>query len=450
MNIYEFAIINGQVVLPDGTIVHANIGVRQGKIDVITPEPIDAVETVDAEGKYVIPGVVDEHYHSWWGYDVDTHEISTRAAAKGGVTTLVEMPLDNPPTITRRRLEDKLAIVGGQFHVDYAAIGGYFADDPSEVHAMAEAGVVAYKIFTGDVAPPGMFPGTSDEELLDLMRRIKSEGLTLLAHCENAGIVCCESARIKAEGRGDAKAWDDARPWYAEVEAVQRVALLAKMTGVRVVVVHVASPDAVDVITQARKEGVDIWAETLPHQICLNQDTMGTDARMKWNPPTRDQQAVDRLWTQLKDGDIHTIGSDHAPLTKFEGADVWKQSPGAGNVLETMLPVVATEALYHRGIELPRLVEVFSSTPARLMGLYPRKGAIQVGSDADLVVLETEGSRHVDAQSLEFLNQQAKWSPYDGAEVKVFPLCTVVRGQVVYRDGDIVGQLGHGEFITIG
>lgn len=445
---HDFAIINGQAVLPGGAIESVNIGARGGKIVTITSDHIDADEVVDAAGKYVIPGVVDEHYHSWWGYGVETHEISSRAAAKGGVTTLVEMPLDDPPTITRSRLEAKLAQVGDQYHVDFAAIGGYYAEDPEEVHAMADAGVVAYKIFTGDVAPPGMFPGTSDAELLDLMRRIKSENLTLLAHCENSGIVCCESARVRAEGRGDAKAWDDARPWFAEVDAVQRVAIMAKVTGARVVVVHVATPEAVDVIAQARREGADIWAETLPHQLCLNQEAMGDDTRLKWNPPTRQRSAVDRLWSQLQAGDIHCIGSDHAPLPKFEGADIWAQSPGAGNVLETMLPIVATEAMYGRGIGLAALVEVFSSTPAKILGLHPRKGAIQIGSDADLVVLETEGSRIIDAQQLEFYNQSAKWSPYDGREVKVYPLCTVVRGKIVYRDGEVVGPLGHGTYLT--
>ncbi|KQU71609.1 hypothetical protein ASC75_24300 [Aminobacter sp. DSM 101952] len=345
-------------------------------------------------------------------------------------------------------LRAKLSQVGGNYHVDYAAIGGYCPDRPEEVHAMVRAGVVSIKIFTGDVAPPGMFPGTSDAELMDLMRRVKSENVTLMAHCENAGIVSAETARVRAEGKTGPAAWDEARPWFAEVDAVQRLATLAKATSARVIVVHISTPQAVDVITAARRDGVDIWAETLPHQLCVDLESGLDDARLKWNPPPRSRNAVDGLWERLARGEIHSIASDHAPLTKINGADIWNQNPGAGNVLETMLPVVATEAIFKRGISLARLVEAMAVNPAKILGLYPRKGSIQIGADADLVVLETNGKRIIDGQALEFFDQTAKWSPYHGREVKVFPISTIVRGKVVYLDGEVIGPLGHGKYVT--
>lgn len=444
---YDLAVINGSVILPGGSTVAANIGISDGKIADISLRPIDAGKTIDAAGKTVIPGLVDQHFHCWWGFGVETHEIATRAAAKGGVTTIIEMPLDKPATLSSELFHAKMAQVGDQYHVDYALIGGYDAERPDEVHAMVRDGAVAIKIFTGDVAPPGMFPGTSDAELMDLMRRVKKDNVTLMAHCENAGIVSAETARVKAEGKSGPAAWDEARPWFAEVDAVQRMAMLAKATGARVIVVHVSTPEAIDVITAARHDGADIWAEVLPHQLCLDLDSAGDDTRLKWNPPPRRRTAVDGLWQRLAAGEIHSIASDHAPLTKKAGADIWTQGPGAGNVLETMLPVVAAEAA-KRGIGLAPLVDALCATPAKILGLYPRKGAIQVGADADLVVLETNGHRVIDGQALEFFNQKAKWSPYDGRVVTVYPDRTILRGKVIYQNGEVVGPLGYGKYVT--
>jgi allantoinase len=449
MTIYDLAVINGRVVLPDGSTVVANIGVTDGKISSISNLPLDAAKTIDASGKTVIPGLVDQHFHSWWGFGVETHEIATRAAARGGVTTLVEMPLDKPATLSSELFHAKMAKIGDQYHVDYALIGGYDPERPEEVHSMVRDGAVAIKIFTGDVAPPGMFPGTSDAALMDLMRRVKKDGVVLMAHCENAGIVAAETARVKAEGKSGPAAWDEARPVFAEVEAVQRMVTLAKATGARVIVVHISTPEAVDIITAAREVGVDIWAETLPHQLCLDLDSAGEDTRLKWNPPPRRRSAVEGLWKRLAAGHIHSIASDHAPLTKIEGADIWNQGPGAGNVLETMLPIVATEAA-DRGIDLALLVDAMAASPARIMGLYPRKGAIQVGADADLVVLETNGHRVVDGQALEFFNQKAKWSPYDGRVVRIYPEKTILRGTVIYENEEVVGPLGYGKYISRG
>lgn len=444
---HDLAVVNGKVIVPGGATVTANIGILDGKIVEISALSLDARTVVDASGKTVIPGLVDQHFHSWWGFGVETHEVATRAAAKGGVTTLVEMPLDKPATLTSKLFHDKMAKVGDQYHVDYALIGGYDPERPDEVHSMVRDGAVAIKIFTGDVAPPGMFPGTSDGALLDLMRRVKKDGVVLMAHCENAGIVAAETARVKAEGRSGPAAWNEARPWFAEVDAVQRMATLAKVTGARVIVVHISVPEAVDIITAARRDGVDIWAETLPHQLCVDLESAGDDTRLKWNPPPRKRAAADGLWKRFAAGEVHSVGSDHAPLTKTSGADIWNQGPGAGNVLETMLPIVATEAV-KRGIGLAQLVDAMSATPAKILGIYPRKGAIQIGSDADLVVLETNGKRIIDAKSLEFYHENQKWSPYEGKTAVIYPETTILRGKVIYQNGEVIGPLGYGKYIN--
>ena len=442
---HDLALINGRAVLPGGVVEHVNIGVREGKIATLTDAALDAEETIDVEGLTVLPGLVDEHFHVFRGYGWETYPGATRAAAKGGITTVVDMPLDKPPTLTAEALREKLDAIRDECHVDYAAFGGYLESDPDEIAAMAAAGAVAFKLFTGGVAPPGMYPGVTAGQMLDAMRRIKAEDRTVVVHSENAPIVDFETARLRAEGRNDVATWDEARPWFSELEAVQRVSLVAEVTGCRTVIAHVTAPQSVVAVGEARRRGADVWVETCPHYLCLTLEEMAGDARLKWNPPSRDRASVDRLWQLLGEGHIHTIGSDHAPLPKEPGADIWTQLPGAGNGLETMLALVGTEALHHRDVSLAQLTDLLSTTPARLFGLYPRKGTNRIGSDADFAVIETDGRRVLDAQELEY-HEQLKWSPFDGREVRVYPLYTVLRGRLIFAEGAVVGERGYGEF----
>lgn len=442
---HDLALTGGLVLLPDRRIERVNVGVRDGKIATLANGPVDAEETLDLEGLTVIPGLVDEHFHVFWGYGWETYQGATRAAAKGGITSVVDMPLDQPATLTAERLEEKLAVIRTECYVDYALFGGYHEEDPDQVAELAEAGVVALKLFTGGVAPPGMYPGVDTGQMLDCMRRARREGLTVVVHSENAEIVDFETARLQAEGRSGPAAWDEARPWYAELEAVQRVALLAEITGCRTVIAHVTAPQPVVSVRDARARGADVWIETCPHYLCLTVEEMASDARLKWNPPSRDRASVERLWALLAEGHVHTVGSDHAPLPKKPDADIWTQLPGAGNGLETMLPLVATEAA-RRGLPLARVADLLATTPARLFGLFPRKGAIAIGSDADFAVIETKGHKTLDAQELEY-HEQEKWSPFDGREVTVYPVYTILRGRVIFAEGAVTGEPGYGEFL---
>jgi allantoinase len=443
---HDLAITGGQVLLADGRIEPVTIGVRAGRVSALADGPLDAEETLDVGGLTVLPGLVDEHFHVFWGYGWETYRGATRAAAKGGITTVVDMPLDKPPILTAGRLQEKLAHVRSECLVDYALFGGAPGDDPDEIAALAEAGVVALKLFTGGVAPPGMYPGADTGQILDCMRRAKRDDLTVVVHCENAEIVDFETARLQAEGRTDPAAWDEARPWYSELEAVQRVALVAEVTGCRTVIAHVTAPESVAYVRDARARGADVWIETCPHYLCVTLEDMAADARLKWNPPSRSGESVERLWRLLAEGHVHAIGSDHAPLAKIPGADVWAQLPGAGNGLEGMLPLVATEAA-RRGIPLPRVAGLLSTMPAKLFGLFPRKGTIAVGSDADFCVVETNGSKVIDARELEY-HEQEKWSPFDGREVTVYPVYTILRGRVIFAEGSVTGEPGFGELVA--
>jgi dihydroorotase (multifunctional complex type) len=443
---HDMAIVGGTVLLGDD-LVPANVGVVDGRIATVTDRPIAAADELDATGLTVLPGLVDQHYHSWWGYGFESHPVSTRAALRGGITTIIEMPLDTPLSLTVSALEAKESVVGGEYHVDHAVIGGYLRESPDEMEALGRAGVVAFKIFTGLVAPEGMYPGSDGADILDALRRASALDIPVIFHCEDAELVDAESSRLQQAGATGPNAWNDARSWFAEVAAVQRVALLAEVTGARVVIAHVPTPRSIEVAEAARSHGAKIWIETCPHQICLSMDDFGGDTRLKWNPPTRSRSEVEELWMHLAAGRIHSIGSDHAPLPKIPDGNIWEQNPGAGNVLQTMFPVVATEAL-RRGVPLPHVVRMLTETPARLFGLYPRKGTIRVGSDADFAVVAFGETTTIHAADLEFFDQSQRWTPYEGREVDAAVVYTMLRGQVVYEHGRVIGSPGDGRLLT--
>jgi len=444
----DLAIVNGDAVV-GGDVVKINLGVRDGRISLLTDGPIDAAETVDATGLLVIPGVIDEHFHCFHGYGWETYENASRGAVQGGVTTVVDMPLDKPPSLTAETLRTKLEAIKGACYVDYASFGGYLADNPDEMTAMAELGVAAFKLFTGGVAPPGMYPGVDDGQLLDALRRAAALGRTTTIHCEHAPIVDWETARLTGEGRLDIAAWDDARPWYSEVAAAQNVALIAEVTGARAVIAHASSPQTVEAIAAARRRGADVWVETCHHYLCTTKEDALKDIRLKWNPPTRERASVEWLWRLLREGHIHTVASDHAPLPKTVANDIWAQSPGAGNGVQLFFPVFATQAVHEHDIPITRVVELVSTTPAKLFGLHPRKGEIAIGADADLAIVQTDGRRVLDARELEYHDQE-KWSPFEGMELRVFPQYTVLRGKLVFAEGEVTGSPGDGEHLTVG
>ena len=447
---YDLALNGGCVVLAEGVVDGLNIGVRAGRIVTLTSDTLAAERVVDASGLTVMPGVIDEHFHVFRGYGWETHEGATRAAAKGGVTTVVDMPIDKPAILSADLVGEKRDAISQSCYVDYALFGGYPAENPDDMTAMVASGVMVFKLFTGELSPPGMYPGVTDAQVLDTMRRAKALDVTVVVHCENESIVEFETARLRDGGRQDLEVWNEARPWFSEVEASQRVALLAEVTGCRTVLAHVTHPRVAEVVAAARARGVDIWVETAPHNLLITKEDMARDIRLKWNPPSRSRADVDELWSMLAHGDVHTIGSDHAPLAKVEGADIWTQAPGAGNSVETMFEVVATEALNGRNISLSRLADLFSTTPAKVFGLFPRKGTIAIGSDADFVVAETAGRRRIDATELEYLDRSAAWSPFDGKEMSVYPVYTIVRGRVVCEHGHVVGSPIYGQLITEG
>jgi allantoinase len=439
------------VVLPHG-VRPATIVVHDGRIAAVGDygeRPAGARE-MDVGAQVVIPGLVDTHVHindpgraEWEGF-----EHATRAAAAGGVTTLVDMPLNSvPPTTSLAGLEKKREAARGRCYVDVGFWGGVVPGNVLDLAPLAAAGVFGFKCF---LTPSGVeeFGHVGEADLREALPLVAALHLPLLAHAELPALLEDPLAPADGIARDPRRysTWLNSRPDASECAAIEMLARLAAEFGARIHIVHLATANALPAIRSARAAGAALTVETCPHYLCVTIDEMAGDTRLKWNPPSRDRASVERLWELVAEGAIHTIGSDHAPLAKIPGADIWEQLPGAGNGLETMLSIVATEAS-KRGIGLSRVIDMMSTTPARLFGLAPRKGAIALGADADFAVLETSRPRILDANELEY-HEQEKWSPYDGREISIYAVHTILRGRMIVENRAVIGDAGYGRHLT--
>lgn len=412
---------------------------------------LEAAETVDARGLHVLPGLVDCHVHlnepgrtHWEGY-----ETGTSAAAVGGITTVLDMPLNcDPPTLSRGALQMKREAVAAKALVDYGHWGGYVGTNLQDLPELCDDGVVAFKAF---MSPSGLeeFPAVDDAALFEGMRELAKLHAILGVHAESAGLTTLLGGEEQSAGRREPRAWARSRPGFTEEEAVQRALLIARETGCRLHVVHASTPAAVSLVAGAAARGVKATVETCPHYLTLDEDDLAhAGAVAKCAPPLRPRQMVEELWAAVLAGQVNCIASDHSPCSPDEkhqdSGDVWCAWGGISGI-QTLLPALLTEGVHKRGLTLPQLVRLTSSNPARLFGLYRRKGALQVGSDADFALVDLQREWTLSAEQL-----QTRWplSPYIGRQFKGAVMATILRGSVVYRDGQLLAQPGVGRLLT--
>jgi allantoinase len=423
-----------RAVLPEGEAACC-LGVREGRIAVRTayddvPAAARVVEL--AHDEVLLPGLVDTHVHvnepgrtDWEGFDS-----ATRAAARGGVTTIVDMPLNSiPPTVDVEALRAKQAAARGRVHVDVGFWGGVV---PGNVPALAElhaAGVFGFKCFT---APSGVeeFPHVDAEQLELALAEVARLGTLLLVHAEDPGVLDAAAAPTGTSGRSFA-AFLASRPAAAEDRAVEDVVAAARRTGGRAHVVHLASAGAVRLIAAAQSEGVRVTAETCPHYLSLDAGQVPDGAtEYKCCPPIRDAANRDRLWDALAAGTIGSVVSDHSPCPpELKSRDTGDFGTAWGGIasVQLALPVVWTAAR-RRGHCLADVVRWMATAPAERIGLGARKGSLRVGTDADLCVLAPEEELTVDPSTLA---HRHPLTPYAGARLRGAVRRTWLRGRSV-------------------
>ena len=439
----SLVICGGTVVLPTGQRP-ADIAVENGVISAIGSEVRGEGETIDATGLVVLPGVVDAHVHfnepgraDWEGW-----EAGTRGAAAGGVTTVLEMPLNaHPPTTTLDAFDAKLAVASQKALVDFGLWGGLVPDNLDNLPILHHRGVVGFKAFMSHSGIDD-FPRVPDGVL--------AIGLKVAARLNAIVGVHAESQElIETEGEPTPLAWCRARPAAAEVDAIGRLLVCMRgAKGVRAHVVHVSCADGLAQVDAARRKGVWITAETCPHYLAFTEDDFERiGPPLKCAPPIRDAETREALWQEVLAGRVDLIGSDHSPCpaaAKQKGEnDIWQAWGGVAGIQAT-LPVLLTDGLHARGLSLERIAHLTATAPAQLFDLFPRKGAIAVGADADFAIVDPEARWTFDSHALQ---TRSGVSAYLGRGFTGRVVRTIVRGKTVFVDGDVIGRPGWGQFV---
>jgi dihydroorotase len=435
----DLLIKNGIIATPQGCF-EGDLAVDHGVITAIgsSGRTSDAREMVDARGLHILPGLVDDHVHfrePGMDYKED-FETGSKAAAAGGVTTIFDMPNTSPPLTTVDQFHEKLKIVQGRSFVDYGFYAALVAENLDQLVDLAEVGVAGYKLYMGETT--GYVRCPDDGVLYQAFKEVRKAGLRVGAHAENDWILQHMKASLIKAGRTDARAHLDSRPPFAEAEAISRALILSEAAGNPFHVFHLSTCEGLELVKNARRKGLPVTSEVLVGHLLFDDEAyenLGNLIRL--NPPIREKKHQDALWEGIQRGWIDIIATDHAPHSYEEktARNVWDAACGFIGV-ETALPLMLTQVNKGR-LSLEKYVQLTSENPARVWGLYPKKGVIQIGADADLVLVDLAMQDTIEARKLHNKNTL---TPYEGWKVKGIPISTILRGQMIMRDREIIGS----------
>jgi allantoinase len=442
---------NAQIATEEG-VFEGGILIESEKIVQIVEgdTPVEAAQVVDLDGKTILPGVVDDHVHfnepgreHWEGY-----QTGSMAAAAGGVTTILEMPLNaTPPTINRDLLNKKRQAVENKTLVDYGNWGGLVDDNLEELPGLHDGGVIGLKAFMSNSGVD--FERVDDDVLYAGLKCAGELGNLIGVHAENEYVTRYLGQQLRDAGRTDRSAWYESRPPESELEAIQRAIYWTRHAKGNLHIVHITIPDGIQAVADAKSRGINVTSETCPHYLFFDHaDYERIGPAAKCAPPIRSRSTVEEMWDCVLAGLVDTIASDHSPCPWEDKApgmqDIWKAWGGISGV-QSMLPALLTEGVHKHGLSLPDLVRMISANPARIFGLYPQKGALQAGSDADMTVIDLDAEGALSAEDLLYKN---KHSAYVGYTFKGKVEQTYVRGQLVFQHGKIVAQSGSGKVLS--
>ncbi len=442
----------GTLVTPDG-LLEADLLAQGERIQAIGRDLPQVPDTrvVDATGCYVLPGVIDAHTHIALDTGIyktpDDWAAGSRAAACGGVTTVVDFATQFPGQTLRQALEARLAeaqeaTIDYTFHVMVTDLP---PGREGELADLVELGVPSIKLYT--TYRPNYY--ADDATILRLMETCARLGILPLVHCENDALVTAQTAALAAAGKTGWRFHGRSRPALAEQEAVQRVLFLARAAGCPVHICHCSTAVSVELVAAARAAGQAATCETCPQYLLL--DSTVYDGAEPWRyilqPPLRDPSEPEKLWALVTAGAVDTLVTDHCDYTVAQktAVDDFTRTPGGLPGLETLLPLTYSSGVAAGRLSLPRMVDLLAANPARLWGLWPRKGALLVGADADIVVYDPAPEGVVAAERLHHV---ASYTPYAGMPLKGQVRTTIVRGRIVYHEGHFRG--GKGQFVRRG
>ena len=449
--------IRGALVVSDGAYAR-DILISDGRVaGLVEPGASSADEEIDATGLLAMPGIVDAHVHfndpgraDWEGWTS-----GSRAAAAGGVTTVIDMPLNSlPPVLDGAAFDLKRAAGERASVVDFGLWGGLVGTDSMPLRELADRGAVGVKAFLCDSGVPE-FSAVGDADLAAAMRAAAVAGLLVAVHAEDQELVRESTDRVRATGRRDPGAWLASRPVLAEARAVGRACAAAAESGARLHVVHLSAADALGAIGVARAAGSDVTVETCPHYLVFDDaDVLVQGPLLKCAPPIRDPANREALWDALRGGRIDLVASDHSPCPaadKARGRDDIFAAWGGVSGVQSLLPAVFTEARRRAGGALDaRAIAGFiawrlAAKPADRFGLSARKGRIRPGADADIVLFDPDREWTLEPAAVQ---TRSGLTPYAGRRFTGAAVRTLVRGATVFLDGELRGEPGHGRFVA--
>ncbi|MBI4544290.1 MAG: dihydropyrimidinase [Gemmatimonadetes bacterium] len=451
-----------RTLIQNGTIVtatdhyHGDVLIQDERIELIgTHLDLQADRVIDASGRYVIPGGIDVHTHLDMPFggttSADDFETGTAAAAWGGTTSIIDFAIQYRGQTLQQAWENWMKKADGKAVIDYGfhmIITELSEQHEQEMDALVREGITSFKLF---MAYPGVFMLDDATIFRALLRTAKNGGMICM-HAENGGVIDVLVKRALAEGRTAPKYHALTRPARAEAEATHRAIALAEMADVPIYIVHLSAAEALEMVTEARGRGIPAYAETCPQYLFLSYDNYEEGgfegAKYVMSPPLRPRETQARLWRGLAYNDLQVISTDHCPFCMKEqkelGVGDFSKIPNGAPGIETRMSLVYDGGVGAGRITLNRFVELTSTAPAKIFGLFPRKGTIAPGSDADIVVFDAQREQTLSAQSH---HMRVDYNPYEGRVVKGVPEVVLSRGQAVIEQGKFVGRPGAGQFL---